>query len=67
MATVSLMAVSVYAVVMTLLWRSSARAVHGLMDRWIRANNQFTACDSELNSLKVKYGQALMRLEDARK
>lgn len=31
-----------------------------------RANGQFTACDAELNALKVKHSQALMQLEDKR-
>lgn len=59
--------VSAYAVGVTLLWRSSGRAVGALMDRWARCNGQFVACDAELNELKVKYADALMRLEDARK
>lgn len=61
MATVSLIVVSVYALVVTLLWRSSAASVRKLMDRWIRANGQFTACDAELNRLKVEHAKLLMQ------
>ena len=32
-----------------------------------RADGLFQACDAELNELKVKYTQALMQIEDAKK
>ena len=57
---VALAIVSAYAVGVTFLWRSSAKAVSTLMDRWARANGQFMACDAELNKLKVAHAKLLM-------
>lgn len=56
-----------YSVAITALWRLSAASCRKLMGRWIRANDQFMACDVELNKLKVAHGQVLMRLQDAKK
>lgn len=61
----ALVVVSLYAVAITLLWRSSASSVRKLFDRCSRSDGQFMAADAALNELRVKHGQTLMELEDA--